>query len=59
MRLNVVLRRQHIGRMFKKHWIVQGQRVPQETGAEAELAARNVLVHDPKEVTKEERKRWK
>lgn len=54
-----MLRRQHIGRMFKKHWIVQGQRVPQETGAEAELAAKNILVHDPKEITKEERKRWK
>ncbi|XP_058059130.1 large ribosomal subunit protein mL37 [Anopheles bellator] len=52
MRLTDVLRRQHIGFFFKKHWLRQGKRVPNSTGAEEELAARGIEVRDPKDVLK-------
>ncbi|XP_019541947.3 large ribosomal subunit protein mL37 [Aedes albopictus] len=55
MRFSAVLLRQHIGFHFKKHWIVQGKRVPAETGAQAELAARGIPVVDPNELISERR----
>ncbi|XP_058839460.1 large ribosomal subunit protein mL37-like [Topomyia yanbarensis] len=55
MRFTAVLLRQHIGFHFKKHWIIQGKRVPAETGAVAELAARGIPVVDPNELTKKKR----
>lgn len=55
MRLTSALLRQHIGFHFKRHWIVQGKRVPSETGATAELAARGIPVVDPSEVIRERR----
>lgn len=33
MRITNVLLRQHIGHMFKKHWLVQGVRTPVKTTA--------------------------
>ncbi|XP_049285905.1 39S ribosomal protein L37, mitochondrial [Anopheles funestus] len=57
MRLTNTLLRQHIGFHFKKHWLQQGKRVPNSTGAEEELAARGVVVVDPAEVLKERRPR--
>lgn len=30
MRLTQICLRQHIGRMFKRHWVIQGKRVPIE-----------------------------
>ncbi|XP_055641492.1 39S ribosomal protein L37, mitochondrial [Toxorhynchites rutilus septentrionalis] len=53
MRLSTVLLRQHIGFHFKKHWIIQGKRVPMETGADVELAARGIPVVDPNELIKD------
>ncbi|XP_052888632.1 39S ribosomal protein L37, mitochondrial isoform X2 [Anopheles moucheti] len=47
----------HIGFHFKKHWLQQGKRVPLSTGAEEELAARGIVVVEPKEVLKEQRPR--
>ncbi|XP_001662478.2 39S ribosomal protein L37, mitochondrial [Aedes aegypti] len=56
MRFSAVLFRQHIGFHFKKHWIIQGKRVPSETGAQAELAARGIpVVLDPTELIRERR----
>ena len=40
MRITTVLKRQHIGFMFKKHWRVQGSRTPNETGAEQILLSK-------------------
>ncbi|XP_058452028.1 large ribosomal subunit protein mL37 [Malaya genurostris] len=55
MRFTAVLFRQHIGFHFKKHWITQGKRVPAETGAQTELAARGIPVVDPNELIKTKR----
>ncbi|XP_055524558.1 39S ribosomal protein L37, mitochondrial [Wyeomyia smithii] len=53
MRFTPILLRQHIGFHFKKHWIIQGKRVPVETGAQAELEARGIPVIDANELLKE------
>lgn len=44
MRVTQVLRAQHLGFMFKKHWLVQGKRVPRDSGAKAVLEARGIEV---------------
>lgn len=49
MRITQVLCRQHIGRMFKRHWEVQGKRRVQETGVAKELLAMGRKVTDSKE----------
>jgi large subunit ribosomal protein L37 len=49
MRLTPTLCRQHIGFMFKKHWLVQGKRVPTETGAQQILQAKGINVVDVQE----------
>lgn len=59
MRLTAILRKQHIGRMFKKHWIVQGQRVPVETNAQQTLENLGFKVEDALEVIAEPRKEFK
>lgn len=59
MRIVRVLYRQHIDRMFKKHWRIQGQRVPIETGAEAHLKELGIPVYDPNELVREARKIYK
>lgn len=56
MRITPALFRQHIGRMFKIHWRIQGQRVPIETDAEAHLKALGVKIFNPNEVVKQVRK---
>lgn len=55
MRLTSTLLRQHIDFHFKKHWIVQGKRVPVETKAQAELAAHGIPVVDANELIREPR----
>ncbi|KAH8306456.1 hypothetical protein KR018_011842 [Drosophila ironensis] len=50
MRLTNRLCAQHIGWHFKKHWQVQGRRVPKETGATAELLKLGVNVRTPEEI---------
>lgn len=52
MRLTQALRAQHLGHMFKKHWLVQGRRTPQDSGAKAALEARNIQVADAVDVVK-------
>ncbi|XP_053669887.1 39S ribosomal protein L37, mitochondrial [Anopheles nili] len=59
MRLTNALLRQHIDFFFKKHWLRQGKRVPNSTGAEEELVARGISVVDPKTLIKEVRPREK
>lgn len=49
MRITSVLRAQHNGFMFKKHWHIQGKRRVQETSAAASLLAHGVNISDPKE----------
>lgn len=46
MRLTPVLNRQHIGFMFKKHWVVQGRRVPIDTHIEEYIKAKGIKVED-------------
>ncbi|XP_053613684.1 large ribosomal subunit protein mL37 [Plodia interpunctella] len=53
MKLSQILYRQHIGFMFKKHWLVQGKKVPIETGVEQVLKARGIPVEDALEFVKE------
>lgn len=53
MRLSQVLNRQHIDFMFKKHWRVQGKRVPIDTGLEEQLRAKGIPVEDALEFVKE------
>lgn len=53
MKLSQVLKRQHIGFMFKKHWIIQGKRVPIDDGLEASLKAKGIEVQDALEFVKE------
>lgn len=50
MRLYKVLNRQHIDRMFKFHWRIQGKRVPINTQAEEILIAKGIPVYNPKEI---------
>ncbi|VVD01545.1 unnamed protein product [Leptidea sinapis] len=54
MKLSRVLYRQHIGFMFKKHWLVQGSRVPIDTGVEKYLKEKGIKVEDALEFIKEE-----
>lgn len=53
MRLTQVLNRQHIDFMFKKHWLVQGKRVPIDSGVEKHLKAKGITVEDALEFVKE------
>lgn len=53
MRLSQVLHRQHIGFMFKKHWLVQGKRVPIDTGVEQLLKTKGIKVEDALDFVKE------
>lgn len=55
MRLITVLRAQHLDRMFKKHWVIQGRRKIIETGAKAALTAKGIPVIDASEAIKEKR----
>uniref|UniRef100_U5EPB1 Large ribosomal subunit protein mL37 n=1 Tax=Corethrella appendiculata TaxID=1370023 RepID=U5EPB1_9DIPT len=49
MRLTQQLYRQHIGRMFKKHWVVQGQRTPIISKAFEHLKSKNIEIIDANE----------
>lgn len=53
MRLTNKLNAQHLGWMFKKHWKVQGNRVPRDTGAKNVLASMGFEVKEVDEVLKE------
>ncbi|XP_003736663.2 39S ribosomal protein L37, mitochondrial [Drosophila pseudoobscura] len=50
MRLTNQLCAQHIGWHFKKHWLIQGKRVPRETGAAAELLRLSAQVRTPNDI---------
>lgn len=56
MRLTQALRAQHLGNMFKKHWLVQGRRTPKDSGARAILEAQNIEVVDAVDFVKPVRK---
>ncbi|XP_072929885.1 large ribosomal subunit protein mL37 [Epargyreus clarus] len=53
MKLSQVLNRQHIGFMFKKHWLIQGKRVPMDTGVENYLKEKGIPVVDALEFIQE------
>lgn len=57
MRLTQALRAQHLGHMFNKHWMVQGRRVPKDSGARAMLEANNIEVVDAVDVARPPRVR--
>lgn len=44
MRITSCLYRQHLGFMFKRHWLIQGKQTPSDTGAENHLKARGIEV---------------
>lgn len=46
MRLTSALYAQHGGFMFKRHWLIQGRRVPRDTGAKATLEKQGIPVLD-------------
>lgn len=52
MRLTSKLYAQHLGWTFKKHWKVQGKRVPRDTGAQNVLASMGFEVKEVKEALK-------
>lgn len=53
MRITSILYRQHLDRMFKKHWRVQGRRVPIDTGAEAHLKSLGLPIIEASDVVKD------
>lgn len=53
MRLTQILNRQHIGFMFKKHWLIQGKRIPINTKVEEYLKSKGIPVEDALEFVKE------
>lgn len=53
MRLTGALYRQHAGFMFKRHWLIQGRRIPQESGAKAILESQGIPVLDAVEYMNE------
>ncbi|PNF38453.1 hypothetical protein B7P43_G04033 [Cryptotermes secundus] len=55
MRLTAVLCKQHIERMFKKHWRLQKTRVPYPTEAESEMEARGIPIYEPNDIIEERR----
>lgn len=54
MRLTVALFRQHGDFMFKRHWLIQGRRKPQDSGAKAVLESQGIPVIDAEEYLKEQ-----
>lgn len=44
MRLTITLLKQHNHRMFRKHWLVQGKRVPLDMKSEESLLKKGVQI---------------
>jgi len=55
MRLTTVLCKQHIERMFKKHWRIQRKRVPVVSKAEGTMEALGIPVYDANDIIEEKR----
>lgn len=60
MRFSPRLYAQHLGWTFKKHWQIQGKRIPNDTGAASELQKLGIQVKDVEDVInpKLEKVRW-
>ncbi|XP_023306786.2 39S ribosomal protein L37, mitochondrial [Lucilia cuprina] len=52
MRFSPRLYAQHLGWTFKKHWQIQGKRIPNDTGAASELEKLGIQVKDVEDVIK-------
>lgn len=50
MRFTARLYAQHLGWTFKKHWQIQGKRIPNDTGAAADLEKLGIKVKDVQDV---------
>ncbi|KAM7364116.1 mitochondrial ribosomal protein L37 [Cochliomyia hominivorax] len=50
MRFSPRLYAQHLGWTFKKHWQIQGKRIPNDTGAAAELQKLGIQVKDVEDI---------
>lgn len=50
MRITAALCRQHIGTMFKRHWQIQGKRIPHKTNAFLALEKKGVPIVNALEV---------
>lgn len=57
MRLTRQLYAQHLGWTFKKHWKVQGNRVPRDTGAKNVLASMGFEIKEVADVLKQKHER--
>lgn len=55
MRLTQILLRQHIGKHIKKHWRVQGKKIPRESSALQSLKDKNIPIYEPNEILEETR----
>lgn len=52
MRFTPRLYAQHLDWMFKKHWQIQGKRIPNDTGARSELEKLGIQVKEAEDVIK-------
>lgn len=56
MKVTQVLHKQHIYKMFVKHWMIQGKKVPRDTGAHKALLERGIAVHQPEDIVFQQQK---
>ncbi|KAL3288344.1 hypothetical protein HHI36_002792 [Cryptolaemus montrouzieri] len=50
MKLSVVLFKQHIGRHFKKHWVIQGRKRILKTPSEELLTKNGITIYKPEDI---------
>ncbi|XP_058790105.1 large ribosomal subunit protein mL37 [Phymastichus coffea] len=57
MKLSQILYKQHLGRLTRKLWYIQGKRTPVDLQTEAILSAKGITVEDPNEILKSKHKK--
>lgn len=59
MRLTPFLRKQHLDRMFKKHWKIQSKRKIEDGRVVQATQEKGIPVYNPEDILKEEKVRVK